>query len=187
LQEIIGFKPTVRPRCGREEGTVRRHALLAGALFSGLIFGSVDSPGAQPEGENVKTLIEGLHDKDPVMRTACALGRIGPPAKDAVPALIDRLYDARAADLRPDIAEALGGVGPAAKDGVPVLTSLLRNGPSNVRCAAAAALGNIGAAAEDSVPALMRLRGYDSPEGRRSAAQALSQIRAAADPQQGSR
>src|SRR5207249_1164290 len=51
-------------------------------------------------------------------KAAQALGEIGAPAKDAVPALIDALKDA---SIRADAATALGNIGPDAKSAVSAL------------------------------------------------------------------
>jgi HEAT repeat protein len=54
-------------------------------------------------------------------RAAEALGRLGPEAKAAVPALISALNDPAA---RIDAALALGEIGPAARSAIPALTSI---------------------------------------------------------------
>ena len=62
-----------------------------------------------------------------------ALGKIGPEAKDAVPALTELLND-KNENVRSAAAIALGGIGPAAKSAVPALTKLLKDGESVGRC-----------------------------------------------------
>ena len=116
-----------------------------------------------------------------------ALGKIGPAAKDAVPALTELLRDedayARSAaaevlvkiigpaampklvellkDKDTDVCfaaiEVIGKIGPAAKDAVPALAELLNGWGYRSACAAAEALGKIGPAAKDAVPALAEL------------------------------
>ena len=86
-----------------------------------------------------------------------ALGRIGPAAADAVPALADALKD-QAADVRWSAAAAAwGGIGPAA---VPVLADALKDQDADVRRSTTAALGEIGPAA---VPALAIAHGRTRP------------------------
>jgi HEAT repeat protein len=105
-----------------------------------------------------------------------ALGRIGPAARAAVPALIDALKDpeeperhrdpepsdrpapverAPARTVRDRAAEALGKIGPAAKDAVPALSRALNDPDKAVGTRAAEALGRIGPAAKAAVPALL--------------------------------
>ena len=55
-----------------------------------------------------------------------ALSRIGPPAKDAVPLLIERLDDPDE-DVRQAAARALGQIGPAAAPAVPALVGLIES------------------------------------------------------------
>jgi hypothetical protein len=75
------------------------------------------------QGKTVSQWIEALKDKDKGTRIAAAfaLGKIGPAAKDAVPALIEALKD-KDRDVRSTAAQALSGIGPAAKAAVPALT-----------------------------------------------------------------
>ncbi len=58
---------------------------------------------------------------------AFALGKIGPAAKEAVPALIAALKD-EDKDVRVYAASALGHIGPAAKEAVPALEAAARDG-----------------------------------------------------------
>src|SRR5437660_755236 len=84
-----------------------------------------------------------------------ALHRIGPAARDAVPALVEALADGDA-ELRSRAAGLLGGVGPAAKDAVPALARALADEHEEVRVAAIVALGDLGPVAAGAVPALTR-------------------------------
>jgi hypothetical protein len=54
------------------------------------------------------------------------LGRIGPGAKGAVPALINVLLHDEYTDVRQAAAETLGGIGPAAKEAIPALKNPLQ-------------------------------------------------------------
>ena len=70
-------------------------------------------------------------EKDPgtICSIARALGKIGPEAKDAIPAMIDLLVRyGEDSSVVQSAAIALGGIGPAAKDSVPILLKLLEGG-----------------------------------------------------------
>jgi HEAT repeat protein len=92
----------------------------------------------------VPPLIELLRGEDAGVWGPAAriLGKIGPEARQAVPALIELLQrgdrDAR------DAAWALGGIGPEARAAVPALIELLQRGDRDARKDAAVALGRIG-------------------------------------------
>ena len=91
-------------------------------------------------------LIKRLWDDMPSVRSAAAeaLGRIGPDAKQAVPALIAALSDDEQEDaLHSAAAEALGLIGPAAKAAVPILKKRLEHPDPYVRVCAALALWKI--------------------------------------------
>jgi HEAT repeat protein len=113
---------------------------------------------------------------------ACAivtLGRLGPNAKAAIPALIRRLQDPDA-DLshRCLAAEALGRMGPAGKVAVPNLVRVLKDDDNDpvVQAYAAEALGNIGGDAKDALPLLKEASTQRATLVRRSAAKALRSI-----------
>jgi HEAT repeat protein len=89
-----------------------------------------------------------------------ALGRIGPPAEAAVPALLEVLLKDEPNSHQ--VFEALEEIGPGARDAVPALTDILRSWEryqqgfsirGNTR-AVVRTLGKIGPAAEEAVPAL---------------------------------
>jgi HEAT repeat protein len=86
---------------------------------------------------------------------AVLLGKIGEPAKAAIPEMVALLNNPalEAPDLA-DVVTALGGMGPSAAEAVPSLIPLLR---SPVRSRAAQALGNIGAAAKPAIPHMLPL------------------------------
>jgi tetratricopeptide (TPR) repeat protein len=88
------------------------------------------------------------------------LGRLGPDAREAVPALVQRLpRNANAADdERALVASTLGEVGPAAKEAVPALIETIRAkkfGP--VESEAVITLGKIGPEAHEAVPVLTEM------------------------------
>jgi HEAT repeat protein len=118
------------------------------------------------------------------------LGRIGPEARAAVPALIESLTDDAVVDpaagysIRDDrdfvggtvaayTATALAQIGPGA---VPGLIEALRSKNANVRRIAAKVLGKIGPAARQAVPWLRPLLKDEQGGVREAAAQALKQI-----------
>ncbi len=74
----------------------------------------------------VQKHMKGLQDKDPKTRAEAAheLGFIGPPAKAAVPALVDCLKD-RDESVRGRAAIALGFIGAEASKSIPVLIDTL--------------------------------------------------------------
>src|SRR5262249_30913902 len=71
--------------------------------------------------------VERLKSPDAKKRVeaAQAIEKIGPAAKDAVPALIQTLKD-NDPDVREGAARALGEIGPGAKDAVPALVDALK-------------------------------------------------------------
>ena len=92
---------------------------------------------------------------------AKVLGRIGPGAGTAAPALRAMLGDEQAV-IRAAAAEALGGISPAA---VPALIQALQDPEKEVRQAAVSALGEVGAEAAAAVPDLVALLPQDGPRG----------------------
>lgn len=85
---------------------------------------------------------------------AWALAGIGPPAKDAVPPLIEALHDPDRS-LRRFAARALGEIGPDAASAVPQLLAMAKNKKDKERDEALWALGGIGPAAKEAVPILI--------------------------------
>jgi HEAT repeat protein len=84
------------------------------------------------------------------------LGRMGPAAKDAVPALVNEL--ARQDDpRRAEVQLALAAIGPDAAAAVPALVESLSSDDDHVRRTALYALGKIGPAASAAIP---ELRGH---------------------------
>ena len=65
-------------------------------------------------------LIEALKEEEVRPKAAAIIARIGPPAKAAVPALIEALGD-KSAETRNEILFALAAIGPAAAEAIPVL------------------------------------------------------------------
>jgi HEAT repeat protein len=93
----------------------------------------------------VPALIQALWGEAVEVRipAAEALGRIGPGARAAVPALLAILSDDQQDELHSATAEALGLIGPAASAAVPTLKKRLDHPDPYVRCCAALALWQI--------------------------------------------
>ncbi len=108
-----------------------------------------------------------------------ALGKIGPDAVDATPALVAALYDP-GENVRASAAEALGKIGPAAAAAAPALLAALYDRDKNVRASAAEALGKIGPAAAPTAPDLVTALHDPDKNVRASAAEALDKIRRSA-------
>jgi HEAT repeat protein len=130
--------------------------------------------------------------KDPRLRlkypVAQALGRVGPSAKDAAPALLALLRD-RAADAgdRRAAGEALVALGPGAAAAVPDLIALIPEKDIDVAQPAIEALGAVGPAAKDAVGPLIKVIQEESRSGdytprSDAAATALGRIGKAAEP-----
>ena len=98
--------------------------------------------------QSIQRHLLGLAAPEPLDRqhAVSALGRIGPAAPEAVPALMAALRDPEG-KVRKTAAEALGKIGPAAAEAVPevvpVLVAALRDPEGLVRRAAAEALGRV--------------------------------------------
>jgi len=123
----------------------------------------------------VQDLIGNLGDPDGEIRRRAAegLGRIGPEAKEAIPALIKVLGND---DVGRSASVALGRIARGAMEVVPALTRALSDPDVFVRCYAAETLGEIGPGAKEAVHALERLAEKD-PAVRPFAREALEKIR----------
>ncbi|MBI4601566.1 MAG: HEAT repeat domain-containing protein [Planctomycetes bacterium] len=118
----------------------------------------------------VPALLDLLQDKDYDFRwyAAKALGRIGPAASAAVPALMEALMSDNTVGFCS--ARALGQIGPKAQAAVPALIRALEDPADIVRMKAAHALWMIGPAAEAALPALHELAEKDEDETVRAIA-----------------
>ena len=146
-----------------------------------------------------------LLSREARMRAVVAFREIGPPARQAVSALIERLRD-KDATIRLHSAIALGNIGPDAKAAVPALKPFLKenqevrvytaiaiwkiehNTPETLpvleqglqaakfRWAAAVFLGEMGPAAEHAIPLLEKATKSADKETASLAVQALAQI-----------
>lgn len=134
------------------EGLKSRNVTMRREVAGVLRWGRVKIP--------VASLIEALRDEDPRVRycCVCALGYLGPEAKDAVPELIKKLNDMkmiRGSEEKSSedvVVETLARIGAEA---VPALTGALRDKDDVVRAKAARTLGEIGLPAKPAVPTLM--------------------------------
>jgi HEAT repeat protein len=104
-----------------------------------------------------------------------ALGKIGPDASSAVPALIAALADPRS-DVRRIAATALGAIGADAKAAVPALVLMLEHDAPSLASSAAEALAQIGLPARSAVSKLSAILVDPRQVNRIEAAQALGAI-----------
>ncbi len=93
-----------------------------------------------------------------------SLGRVGPAAKDAVPALLG-LLASEDAGSRTMAAEALGDIGPRARTAIAVLRKAIKDDDADVRLAAAGALARLDRQAAETVTILIASLKEQSPEG----------------------
>ncbi len=115
-------------------------------------------PGAQTESAQPLAALHGLAealkggDRDVRLVSVVVLGRVGPAAKEAVPALSEALQNDEYSAVREAAARALGRIG--GEGAVFGLVGALRDGAPEVRRASAGALGMIGPEAKAAGPAL---------------------------------
>jgi len=110
----------------------------------------------------------GKNDDDVRVAAARAVGRIGPRAAAAVPALMGALGDEKNFRLRQTVLVALARMGSKAAAAVPMLSQVLEDRAPRFRELAAIALGSIGTAARPAVGTLRKLT--TDPDGRVQAA-----------------
>lgn len=96
--------------------------------------------------------------KNPKLRRAAVvvLGRIGPDAKDAVPALVEALRGETDKDARREIFMSLSNIGPAQASIVPELLKDLKSDDIQLKAGATYALGAMGSAAAEALPEIRK-------------------------------
>ena len=131
---------------------------------------------AEDRSGDVRGLQITLKSEKAVERAASAriLGEIGPPAKDAAPALAEALKDADR-EVRQNAAQALGYIGPGAESAAPALVAALQDKESPVRRSAAFALGKVGSL--DAEEPLKAARKDEVESVRNAAKQALKDLK----------
>lgn len=110
-----------------------------------------------PTPEIVAALTKLVPDPEPENRKAAieALRYMGASAKDAVPAITERVTVDKDPEVRESAAEALGHLAPHSRSAIPVLIQALQKDASpKVRVAACDGLGEHREAAKDAIPAL---------------------------------
>jgi hypothetical protein len=112
-------------------------------------------------------------------QTAEFLGDIGPPMKEAVPFLEQRLSDPEPRVVGMT-AIALFKIDGKTHGAIPVLVKLLAHGDPEVRAASAVSLGELGSQASNVVPALTQALDDSNHQGRAMSARSLGLIGPAA-------
>ena len=116
---------------------------------------------ADPQSQDIKTIIEALKDKDTRSEAVRELSRPSrksdPEIREAVPYLIELLNDKDAGQLiQADAVRLLGTIGASANDAIPVLINAMKDLKSSlVRERAGEALGSIGISDSHVVKALI--------------------------------
>ena len=123
----------------------------------------------------VPRLIAALDVEEMRAKAATIIARIGPPAKEAVPALIAALED-QSPETCCEVLFALAAIGPDAAEGVPALVKALGNPEANVCYGACYALGKIGPAAMPAKAQLLATLDSEDPFLAMAGAWALAQI-----------
>jgi HEAT repeat protein len=92
----------------------------------------------------VPILVKALGDESQRPKVAAILGRLGPDAKDAAPALANILEKDKSPAARREALIALGSMGPFAAQQSPAIAKVLKDRDVQLRAAACYALGKIG-------------------------------------------
>ncbi len=124
---------------------MKRKIVLVIGLGIILVLVTLNLAGMREQQARIDVLIDQLSDETREVRerAAEALGKIGEPAKEAIPALLEALGD-EAREVRERAAEALGKIGKPAKGAIPVLIEALNDESDRVRESAAEALEKLG-------------------------------------------
>jgi HEAT repeat protein len=114
-----------------------------------------------------------------VYSAVTALGRLGPGAAEATPALVEMLTDTRSGDLRHlkwFLTEALERIGAAPPEAIPVLLANLRAGDPRLAGMTGRTIGATESCAPEVVQALFTMLVADESEVRLGAAEALGRL-----------
>lgn len=146
--------------------------LRAANCLDNVAFYKIDATRAVP------ALTSALRDPDERVGrdSAHALGRIGVPARSAVPALRERILSDERLMVRAASAEALGSIGPATDEIIVTLIQALTDKSEGVRSCAARGLGKFGEDARKAVPELLRIAKEDNEYMRQRARDELKKI-----------
>jgi HEAT repeat protein len=129
------------------------------------------------QGKPLSEWIEMLEGTNPTAKLSAvnAVGKIGPEAKEAIPALIEMIRQTRNHDRKTLLGcnHALLAMG---KEIVPYMISLLKDDEWEMRRGAAWILGKVGPDAKAAVPALTEALKDPNPAVQKKAAEALQKI-----------
>jgi len=123
----------------------------------------------------VPALTEALRNPEGRVLAASVLAQIGPPAKAAVPDLIDIAKTDKNPAAKREAFMALGSIG-GAEAGASVATAALNDPDEKVVIAACYALAQMGPAAKEAAPALKKLAASDDDAVREEAGKALKAV-----------
>lgn len=138
--------------------------------------------GPKADAAAVAAVVGALADADPQVKLAAgyAVGKIGPAAKEALPAL-KQLAASDDDLLKLSSIWAMLEIGAMSDDlnkmALPLLTGALGNAREIIRVEAAMSLGKLGKAAASALPALEKSLQDSSPAVRSAAAEAVKQIK----------
>jgi HEAT repeat protein len=174
-----------QPSLGASTGfdAVKPGSLPATELVEGVLDALNTEYRHRPElaADAVPMLVRALADKRAREGAVRAIGRIGPAANAAVPALIPLLKDDSWV-VRLFAAKAIGKIGPGAGQAVPALIEFIRVrddfilGLSQRVSAAAEALGKIGVQNDEVVAALSEALAIEDEDIRHYASEALERL-----------
>jgi HEAT repeat protein len=142
-------------------------------ILAGLLLFAATARAAETR---LSELLKALNSADPSARLVAIddLGRMGPRAAEAVPALTDLLKNDSAA-VRAHAAQALGEIGPPAKSAVPALVRLITDPDPAVRRKVVGAVRNLRPGPEVVVPLAVKVLKDADPSVRNRALDALAE------------
>jgi HEAT repeat protein len=124
----------------------------------------------------VPILVKALSDESQRPKVAAILGRLGPEAKEAAPALANILEKDKSPAARREALIALGSIGPFAAEQSPAIAKVLKDNDVQLRAAACYALGKIGPLAVGSKSELLDCVKSDDELCSMAAAWALTRV-----------